>query len=594
MRTLRWLFLGLVLATTAAAVSRLLNVLKVDGLSWAEVAYLILVAVLFCWISNSFWLASIGAYARWRGILDTTLRRPKGKDAQLRLSPSRTAILFPVRNEDSKRVFSGMRSVCDSIRASGIADRFDVYILSDSNNLDHVWAETQGWHWLQDGRGPNVYYRHREDNTGRKAGNVAEFCRNWGALYDYMIVLDADSLMTGDALAALVNLMDVNPRAALIQAPPQLVGRDSLFARIQQFSSSVYGPLYATGLSLLQGPGGNYWGHNAIIRIGPFMAHCGLPKLPGRAPLGGEIMSHDFVEAALLRRAGWSLHLVTDLDGSYEEPPPTLIDHLVRDRRWCQGNLQHARLILGQGFKTESRGHFLSGVMSYVSSPLWLAMLIVSVFVMANQQYIPPVTYVGRYPVLASAISHTVDFVTLVLAMVLLLYGPKIFAMLLVLRDREARRAHGGTVGVILSVVLEAVFSTLLAPISMLSQSAFVVRILLGETQGWGSQHRAERRMQLPVIAQAFAAHTFIGIAATIAVYKFLPVSLWLFLPLFVGPIFSIPLVWLTSSAAAGRGTRRLGLFITPDERGLIPIVDRVRAVMQEYEAEPPRLLDAA
>lgn len=579
--TLRWLFLGLVFMTAAAATSRLYNILRVDGLRWVETIYLVLVAILFTWISASFWIAALGAYARWRGIADLTLDHPKTAGP----SPSRTALLFPVRNEDSQRLIAGIRTVCESVRDEGLGDSIDVYILSDSNDPESAASETRGWQSLQDGQGPNVYYRHREDNTGKKAGNIAEFCRNWGALYDYMVVLDADSLMTGATLAWLIKLMDTNSRAALIQVAPQLVGRDSLFARIQQFSSSVYGPLYAAGLSLLQGPGGNYWGHNAIIRVQPFMDHCGLPKLAGPAPLGGEILSHDFVEAALLRRAGWHLHLVTDLDGSFEEPPPTLIDHLIRDRRWCQGNLQHLQLIFGQGFRTESRGHFFNGVMSYVSSPLWLAMLIVSMFVMADQPHIAPVIYVGRYPMLALGVSHTLDFVALVVAMVVLLYGPKFLALALILRDRAARATHGGGWHATVSVFLEAVFSTLLAPISMLSQSAFVVRIMLGETKGWGAQFRGDRRVSSLVIARAFAVHTIIGVGTAAAIYEWVPASLWWFVPLLAGPILAIPLVRLTSSISAGIAARRLGLFVTPAEMGRIAVVDRVRELMAQKAA---------
>ncbi|GAA0536078.1 membrane glycosyltransferase [Rhizomicrobium palustre] len=578
--TLRWLFLGLVLATTAAGMSRLWNLLRIDGMSLLEGLYLVLVAILFTWISASFWLAALGAYASWRGIADSTLRWP---DRRSMTTPprARTALLCPVRNEETRRIVAGIETIAASIREAGEGDYFDFFILSDSNDPERILAETMSWQDMQEGDGPHIYYRHREDNSGKKAGNIAEFCRNWGAHYDYMVVLDADSLMTGETLASLVALMEENPRAALIQVAPQLVGRDSLFARIQQFSSSVYGPLYATGLSLLQGPGGNYWGHNAIIRIQPFMEHCGLPELKGRAPLGGEILSHDFVEAALLRRAGWRLHLVTELTGSYEEPPPTLIDHLIRDRRWCQGNLQHMQLIFGQGFTTESRGHFLNGVMSYLSSPLWFAMLIVSVFVIVDQPDIAPVTYVGRYPVLALGTSHVFDFVALVAAMVLLLYGPKLFALALLLKDREARKAHGGGIRASLSVLLEAIFSTLLAPISMLSQSAFVVRILMGETQGWGAQFRDERRVRTLTIARAFWVHTLIGLCAGAAIYVFLPGTIWWFTPLLVGPILSIPLVRLTSSVNAGIAARRLGLFLSPSETGRIPIAEALRARLE-------------
>ncbi len=577
LKVLRWLFLALVLLTSAAATSRLWEVLRVDGLTPLETLYLVFVAMLFGWISASFWMATIGAYARWRGLSDGTLAWPQGNDPCLAKSGARTVLLFPVRNEDTGRLLSGIATICDSVRDHGLCDKFDVFILSDSNDPSHIVAESWGWKALQNAQGPNVYYRHREDNSGKKAGNIAEFCRNWGGHYDYMVVLDADSLMTAETLAGLVGLMDVNPRAGLIQAAPQLVGQQSLFARIQQFTSSVYGPLCSTGLSLLQGPGGNYWGHNAIIRIRPFVDHCGLPKLTGRAPFGGEVLSHDFVEAALLRRAGWRLHLVNSLEGSYEEPPPTLIDHLIRDRRWCQGNLQHLPLIFAQGFRTESRGHFLSGVMSYVSSPLWLMMLLISVFVVMNQPHIAPVVYIGRHPLLALGISHAFDYVALVSFMVLLLYGPKLFALLLVLSDREARAAHGGGLRVSASVALEAVFSTLLAPISMLSQSSFVLRILLGETKGWGSQFRGGRRLHVLTVARAFAAHTLIGLGAAAAIYEWVPATLWWFVPLLAGPILSIPLVWLTGSERAGRIALRIGLFVTPAELGRVPIVDQVR-----------------
>lgn len=571
------MFLGLVLATTAAATSRLWNVLRVDGLTASETIYLALFAILFAWISASFWMTFFGAYAKWRGLSDGSIVFPEDEDHRLRNTSARTAILFPVRNEEPGRLFAGIKAVCDSLREWGVLDRFDVFVLSDSNNAESATAEEVGCNALRHEIGANVYYRRRTDNSGKKSGNIAEFCRNWGRLYDYMVVLDADSLMTGDTLASLVRLMDANPRAALIQVSPQLVGQDSLFARIQQFASSVYGPIYTAGLALLQGPDGNYWGHNAIIRVAPFMQNCGLPVLSGRAPLGGEIMSHDFVEAALLRRAGWHLHLVTDLGGSYEEPPPTLIDHLVRDRRWCQGNLQHMRLIFAQGFRTESRGHFLAGVMSYLASPLWLALLLATISVIAGQEHVQAVTYIGKYPILAWPDSHSADLIAIGVATAILLFGPKVFALLLVLRDPQARRAHGGGWKVAASVLLESVFSMFLAPIAMLSQSAFVIRILCGETKGWNAQRRGGHGTDFGLIVQAFGAHTVIAIGAAIVIYVFLPVGFWWFALLLAGPALAIPLVLVSSSAAVGNWLSRHGLFFTPEDAGLIPIVNRVR-----------------
>jgi membrane glycosyltransferase len=287
----RWLYLFLVLASTVAAVTEMTGIFEVDGFTWREIIILVLFAILFAWIASSFWIAVFGAVARFTRTNLLPLKPPSDSSA------ARTAILIPVYNEDVGRVFSGLRAIWESAGPD-----FDFYILSDSTNPANWVAEELEWQKLKLALGENarIYYRHRARNIGRKAGNIQDFCENWGQLYDYMVILDADSLMTGETLKTLVGLMDANPRAALIQAPAQLVGRHSLFSRIQQFASSVYGPIHGAGLAFLQGADGNYYGHNAIIRVHAFMQHCGLPKLPGKPPFGGEIMSHDFVEAAFL------------------------------------------------------------------------------------------------------------------------------------------------------------------------------------------------------------------------------------------------------------------------------------------------------
>ena len=352
-------------------------------------------------------------------------------------------LLVPVYNENVTEVFARIQAIRESLREAGAEKGFDFFVLSDSTDAACRAAEEAAWRRAREDNCARIFYRNRADNTGHKAGNIADFCRNWGAMYDYMVVLDADSLMTGRRLARLVALMDANPRTALIQAAPLLVGGESLFARSQQFASWAYGRMFAAGLAKLQGPDGNYWGHNAIIRVRPFMEHCGLPILRGRPPLGGEIMSHDFVEAALLRRAGWEVWMAPEFEGSYETSPPTLIDHLKRDRRWCQGNLQHIRLLFAQGLHMPNRLHMAFGALSYLSSPLWLMLILLFSAHAANVDR-SPVTYVGRYPVLAWPISHTVAFVSIAVAAMLLLYVPKIMALIVLLRDREAVRGHGG------------------------------------------------------------------------------------------------------------------------------------------------------
>jgi membrane glycosyltransferase len=564
----RWLYLFLVLASTVAAVTQMLGVLQFDGLSLREGVILFLFAILFAWIASSFWLACFGAFARFNRLNLTPLKPAGG------VSAARTAILMPVYNEDVSRVFSGVRAIWESAGPD-----FDFYILSDSTNPEAWVAEELAWQRLKDelGEGAQIFYRHRAKNIGRKAGNIQDFCENWGQLYDYMVILDADSLMTGATLTQLVGLMDANPRAALIQAPAQLVGRHSLFARIQQFSSSVYGPVYNAGLAWLQGPDGNYWGHNAIIRVHAFMRHCGLPHLPGKPPFGGEIMSHDFVEAAFLRRAGWEVWMAPDIGGSFEEPPPTLHDHLVRDRRWCQGNLQHLRIVFAQGMALPSRLHLIMGIMSYLSSPLWLLLLIVSAIEMLTFRAAPAASYIGLHPSLALDISHTAELVILVLATLVLLYTPKLLAVATLLGNADATRAHGGTRHVVFSVLWECLFSTLMAPIVMLQHSWYVCSILMGLATGWGSQQRTDRALPLRFAARQFGPHTLIGLGATIILWN--TQSFGWFVPLLAGLLLSIPLVILTSSPLLGRLAQADKLFLVPSETRGLAVLDRAHAL---------------
>lgn len=584
--TSRWLLAALVFASTAAAGTRMFDVLRTDGLTTSEGLFLALVTILFCWIATAFWLSVSGGIALWRRTGDPSLRLPPIADPRLRKSASRTALLFPIRNEDGARLYAGLNAMIGSLHTHGVLDRFDVVLLSDSQGRENLEAEQAGYVQLRSrwSGAANVYYRHRTSNEGRKSGNLSQFCRNWGGLYDYMVVLDADSIMTAGTLVELVRLMDENPSAGLIQSAPQLVGRESLFARIQQFASSVYGPLYAAGYSTVLAGDGNYWGHNAIIRVHAFAESCGLPVLSGHAPFGGEIMSHDFVEAALLRRAGWEVHMASHLSGSYEEPPPDIIEYLKRDRRWCQGNLQHLRILFAQGLRPTSRWHLGMGIMSYLASPLWLLLLAVSAVVALQQTPFVPFSFIGPHPVLAWPVSHTVALLALFSAMAALLFIPKLFATALVLRTEKLRRAHGGAIKVVASVLVESLFSILLAPIMMLSQSGFVLSIVMGRAAGWNTQKRSEGGGGWARLLRSFLLHTIIGVVAAFFVWKYLPQSGWWVAPLIIGPVLSIPLAGLAESVGLGLAARRFGLFISPWESGEAPLVEEVRRATRVAE----------
>jgi membrane glycosyltransferase len=578
----RRLILGLALSITAVAATRLLAIFRVDGVSLLEVALICVFTLLFSLIAISFWVACVGAHALWTGSLDLPLREPPEATTPVGDGRPRTVLLVPVYNENVTEVFARIQAIRESLREVDAEKGFDFFVLSDSTDAECRTAEEAAWRRARENKCGRIFYRNRAENTGHKAGNIADFCRDWGAMYDYMVVLDADSLMTGRRLARLVALMDANPRTALIQAAPLLVGGESLFARSQQFASWAYGRMFAAGLAKLQGPDGNYWGHNAIIRVRPFMEHCGLPILPGRPPLGGEIMSHDFVEAALLRRAGWEVWMAPEFEGSYETSPPTLIDHLKRDRRWCQGNLQHIKLLFAQGLHMPNRLHMAFGALSYLSSPLWLMLILLFSAHAANIDR-SPVTYVGRYPVLVWPISHTIAFVSIAIAAMLLLYVPKIIALVVLLRDREAVRSHGGARNLVLSVFLESVLSTLVAPIFMLSHSWFVVNILLGSNTRWGAQLR-HGNTGLANAVTAFAPHTVIAIGAGYLAWTCTPAAFWWYLPLLAGMATAILFGWLTSLPSWGAVARRAGVFLTPSETRGLPIVDRVDALVAERD----------
>ncbi|MCB1822087.1 MAG: glucans biosynthesis glucosyltransferase MdoH [Candidatus Competibacteraceae bacterium] len=565
----RFVFFLLVILTSLIALGLLISVFQTDGFSPMELLLLFLYMILFAWICISFWTAFMGFWVilfgrdRW-----AISRQSPDNPSDSIASPPRTAILMPIYNEDSERVFAGLRAIYQSLAAMDQLDGFDFFILSDTRDPE-VWVEEElRWQDMVqalDGKG-RIFYRNRPENTSRKSGNLEDFCTRWGGQYRYMIVLDADSIMQGRTLAEMVRLMELHPRVALIQTPPVPINRESLFARILQFASSLYGRMFTAGLNYWQLGESNYWGHNAIIRVQPFLDHCGLPKLPGREPFGGEILSHDFVEAALLRRAGWEVWLAYDLEGSYEEIPPTLIDYAKRDRRWCQGNLQHLRLAFARGFNFLSRLHFLMGVMSYAASPLWLLFLVatgIEAFIQTQQEL---VYFFGENWMPVWPVSFAVEMTTVLLVTLAMLFLPKLLALLLLLKEKRLRRAYGGMFKASLSVALETVFSVLTAPVLMLFQTKFVLAILMRRAVGWPPQQRGDHQTGLVEATLTHGGHTLIGVAAGTLSYLYVPAFFWWFTPVLLGLMLSIPVSMLSSSMTLGRQARAIGLFLTPEE----------------------------
>ena len=471
-----------------------------------KLLHLFLFTVLFGLVALGAAQVLIGYFMRQRGgdpcRITLGLTPQEMKDAVT----ARIAIVMPVCNEEVGRVIEGLRVIYESVRATGKLLECDFFLLSDSNDPNRWIEEEVAWLAVTQRLGAQgrIFYRKRRGGINKKSGNLADFCRRWGSHYRYMVVLDADSIMAGDAILRLALLMERNRHVGIIQGVPVLVSGETVLARLQQFASRLYGTVSATGLNYWQLGEANYWGHNAIIRLAPFIRHCSLPELPGEGPFGGRIISHDYVEAALMRRAGWQVWLATDMDGNYEECPGNLIEFAQRDRRWLQGNLQHARLVGAKGFHTVNRVHFALGILAYLASPLWLAFLAVSTVIayrFGGAEVPPPSPSFGGY---APWDYHT-QAVVLSLFTLGMLFLPKVVALIDLRRNPDEVAAFGGWADLFVGVLLETLIFTLLAPVLMLFHTKFIVLTVCRQKISWGTQRRGQEGES--VFAETFAAH---------------------------------------------------------------------------------------
>lgn len=567
------LFIALLTAAlTVFGIREMVAVLSVNHITGLQYVFLGLFAVNFAWISFAMAQAILGFLRH----LAITVRPPSDPATELAF---KTALLVPVYNEAPARVSASAAAMAEAL-ARAAPGRFAVFILSDTNQSD-AWIEEEATYSRAIAEAPAlcpVHYRHRPDNSERKAGNIADWVTRWGAAFDAMVVLDADSLMDAETIISLVRRLEANPDLGLIQTLPAIVRGRSLFARLQQFANRCYGPIYGNGLAFWHGRSSNFWGHNAIIRVAAFAEAARLPMLAGKPPFGGHILSHDFAEAAFLRRAGWGVRIDTDLQGSYEEAPPSLIDVIVRDRRWCQGNLQHGRLLFARGFTACSRTHFLSGIFSYLSSPIWLLLVLTGLGLaiqaqIARPEYFTEPSLFPTWP--AFDTERAIKLFVISMGVVL---TPKVLAWLALMLNPRALMRFGGPVLLTAGVLWETVLSALYAPIMMLAQTRIVASVLFGGDSGWKPQRRDDGGMPFGQIARTHAWHTATGAVLAAVAWAIHTDLFWWLSPLTLGLVLSIPLSAASGSVALGRAARALGLGRTPEERALPPIMGDVEA----------------
>ncbi|GJD51774.1 Glucans biosynthesis glucosyltransferase H [Methylobacterium crusticola] len=553
-----------------------------------EAAVLALFCLVMAWQSYVAWQYLYGAVAAGLGgRARSAVEIRAGALPGTATGRSRTAVLVAIHAEDAAAVFCAVRVMARSLaRGGGDGSDVDIVVLSDTRDPLIAAAEERelaGALAWRAGAGPGLpglRYRRRADNVGRKAGNIAEFCATYGPAYDFMIVLDADSLMSGATMRRLVRLMEENPRVGLIQTVSYAAGRDTLFARIQQFAVRLYAPLAIRCLETWQGPDGSYWGHNAIVRIAAFAQSAELPVLAGRPPLGGEILCHDTVEGALLRRAGWELRLLPEEGGTWEEMPTNLTDLLGRERRWCQGNLQHLGVLGTPGLTAGSRWHLAAGILSYLVAPLWVAFL-----ALGTWQAIAT----GRLGLLAYGLTEPGPAAGLLAGLtVAVLAAPKLLSLGQALRDPERRAAFGGPGRLLASAALEQGLWVLLWPVMTLFNAGAVVSTFAGRVVRWDVQARDDRQVPWSEASRLQVGALAAGalLAAALACAGDALLALWM-APVATGLLLSPALSVLTSRTDLGARARRRGLFLTVDDTAQAPELRDLAAARAGVLPEP-------
>jgi len=556
---------GILLAGTLLLVS----LLQPGGFTAIEWLQLALFIPLFGQIAFGFAIAFWGFVILARGGDPYQIMRTVPADAPM---PGSTAIVLPVFNEDPARTFAGLENMFRSLEATGQSRSFDFFILSDSNQPDRWIEEELAWMDLCTrleafGR---IFYRKRRVSLHGKSGNVADFCRRWGSRYRYLIVLDADSVMEGATLVRLAQAMDANPRVGIIQTSPQIVRGTSLLQRLVQFTTRLAGPVFAAGSNFWHLDGGNYWGHNAILRLQPFMEHCVLPEIPGATAADRHLMSHDTIEASLMRLAGYQVWFAYLEPGSYEEGPPNFLESLKRDRRWCQGNLQHFWFLFAPSTSFANRLHIFFGLMAYLTAPMLVVFIIASAVDFHEKQ---------NFAILSARLAELqVDpraSLLLLALTIALLFLPKVFGTVLLI---GRAKPFGGSVRMLASAFVDTLFSILLAPLLLYFYTKFVLLSLVGARVVWKTQNRSTSGIPLADALRMFGETSLVGLLATATAAIWVPALLMWLAPVLVGLVLAVPLAMLTSSDRIGQWLRRTGLLLTPEEINVPPILQNLDA----------------
>jgi len=566
LRRRRLIVLALNVSTFGLLIWAAINVLKAGGWSLVDTALLIAFAVGSPWTVLGFWNSVIGLWLL-HGVRDPITKvAPYARAGNLPTPITvRTAILMTLRNEDPERAILRLKTVKESIDATGFGEQFGYFVLSDTDDPSIAEAEEKAVAaWQRTLPDPQqVIYRRRADNTGFKAGNLRDFCERWGREYELMLPLDADSLMSGDTVIRLVRIMQAHRQLGILQSLVVGMPSSSAFARIFQFGMRHGMRSYTMGQAWWTGDCGPFWGHNAVVRIRPFLERCQLPVLPGKPPLGGHVLSHDQVEATLMRRAGYEVRVLPFECGSWEENPPTLLEFIRRDVRWCQGNMQYLKLLDMPGLHPMSRFQLIWAILMFLGIPAWTLMIALLPVLAYEAQSIT------QYPT-ALAVALYVGFFLMYLS-------PKIAGLLDVVLTRGGVRRYGGRVRFAISALIELVFSFLLGAVSTIRTTIFMIGLLFGKSVTWGGQARDAHGISWRAALVNLWPQTVFGLVLCSVLAAISPTVLAWSLPLTAGYLLAIPFAVITAHPGLGRLLRSWGLCGIPEDFEAVPEIEAVQ-----------------
>ncbi len=555
--------------------------------SLGAIVFVALFAMTLPWTVVGFWNAAIGfvvmRFSRDPVAIVNPLAQNIHGDEELTAS---TAILMCIRNESPDQVIRNLEPLLEALVRAGAGHLFHAYLLSDSSDPQLIATEAARFErfaakWA--GAIP-VTYRRRVVNTAFKSGNIRDFCERWGANHDFAITLDADSFMPAHAVLRLVRIMQANPRLGILQT--LIVGLPSVspFARVFQFGMRLGMRSHTLGAAWWQGDCGPYWGHNAILRLQPFTDHCAMPVLPGSGPLAGHVLSHDQVEAALMRRAGYEVRVLPEEGLSFEENPPTLLEFKRRDLRWLHGNMQYWQLLNLSGLQRVSRFQLLFAILMYLNSPAWIAMMAMGTITLALSE-----TRVS------AAVPVSLGAGAILFALVMLMaWAPKIASIIDALLREPARRAYGGGASLISNVLTETVHMMILSPIMAFAHTKHLIRLFVFRSGGsWNSQTRETHAVPWRLALVRLWPQTLAGFAVIATVAMKAPDKIALALLGAGGLLLAVPFAVATASPVLGAALARIGIGRIPEEVEVPPALVPLRLPALEIagENEPGRYL---